>query len=733
MNLRRLFFVVNIIAVVALLLQGSAISAGQGATVTILEGKFIILWGDSQQGRSEMFMEYFLATTRGETVGLVVSEGLLSPLGGGLGLNRQSVVVQGAWLEGYRIFQVQAISLANDAQANPQGVYGSQPWVSILCKFADVTDEPRDKPYFVGMYSDQYPGLDHFWRQNSYDLANLEGSGVAGWYVLPHNRDYYVYGGHLDFGRAAQDCSGVADPYLDFTPFVGINLMFNAELDNYAWGGGWYLCLDGICKVWRMTWEPPWGYENIGVIAHETGHGFSLPHSEGNCHQTYDNRWDVMSDVWDNGEDPLYGTMGQHTISYHKELLGWITSEQVFTATLGTLATISLEKLALPQTENYLGAVIPIDGSLSHFYTLEVRKPTADPVDYDKWLPGFAVIIHEVTVGNDEPAVVIDQDGDCDTGDAGAMYIPGEVFTDEAHGIQVEIDSSTDSGYVVTINNHFVAMQQVEISGAMQGNAGESLPFSATVSPENATTPITYTWEATGIPPVEHVGGTTDNIELAWEEVGTKAITLTASNAGGSVVDTHLVEIQNAIPLVSLEGPGAGNVGESYIYTATVLPEDVLQPITFTWQASGQELITHTGGLSDAVRFTWYMPGWQVITVTATNAFGSTSITKEVKIWKPPQGVELSGPVEGFTYRDYTFTATVDPADTTIPITYTWSIDGGEGITHVGGISDELVTSWERVGTYTISVTATNPAGSVAEIWTISILARILIPITMKN
>ena len=41
----------------------------------------------------------------------------------------------------------------------------------------------------------------------------------------------------------------------------------------------------------------------------------------------------------------------------------------------------------------------------------------------------------------DEPAIVIDQDGDCNTGDAGAMYTPGEVFTDAENGISVSIDS----------------------------------------------------------------------------------------------------------------------------------------------------------------------------------------------------------------------------------------------------------------------------------------------------
>ena len=63
--------------------------------------------------------------------------------------------------------------------------------------------------------------------------------------------------------------------------YDGINMMFNSNFDNgYAWGGARYMTLDGETKLWRTTWEPPWAYHSISVIAHEMGHGFGLPHSD---------------------------------------------------------------------------------------------------------------------------------------------------------------------------------------------------------------------------------------------------------------------------------------------------------------------------------------------------------------------------------------------------------------------------------------------------------------------
>jgi M6 family metalloprotease-like protein len=646
MILRRLFYIANIVAVISLVLQGGGSNLYQGAAEASLEGTFTILWGDGAPGTGETSTQYMLATNQGAIVRLVISDEALASPGGPISLDGKQVEVQGTWLDGENSLLVRSIRLAQGVKSGVDGVYGPQPWVSILCKFSDVTDEPRDKAYFEGMYSSEYPGLDHFWQQNSYGLVNLQGSGVFGWVVLPHIRDYYLPGGNLDWWKAAADCTGVANPYVDFSPYVGINLMFNAELDGFAWGGSWYACLDGVCKSWRTTWEPPWGYGNIGVIAHETGHGFGLPHSEGNCQQVYDNRWDVMSDVWSNGADPIYGTLGQHTISYHKELLGWMTPDQVFTAKLGTLKMITLEKLALPQADNFLGAVIPIDGQTTHFYTLEVRQPSNDLLDYDKWLPGFAVIIHEVTQGQPEPAILIDQDGDCNTADAGAMFTPGEVFTDAVHGITVSIDSATPTGYVVTINNRFKPMQLLAINGVDFGYIGESLPFTATVSPADASIPITYTWETIGMEPVQHTGGITDTIDLSWEGEGTKTITVTATNAGGELVTMRQVDI---------------------------LPQVV------------------------------------------------------------PAGVEISGPQVGYVAASTTFNAQVSPISATLPITYVWTIDGNESITHTGDLSDGLIYRWDGPGMHLIEIKAFNVVGEVADMWTITIYFGNYLPLSLRD
>ena len=464
MSTKRFLTLLNLLLVMMLLLSqgGQPISAQRlwsGQQIS-LSGWFTTTWGDPKPGSGGRPIEiYMLTDDSGRSTQLLLDEGLIRPLGGILALNRKRVIVGGRWV-GTAVLEMQSIQLDTEPKAPAahsalQSVSGPQPWISILCKFADVADEPKTPAYFQGMYSSTYPGLDHYWRELSYDIANVEGSDAVGWYTLPQPRSYYVYDRDgdgdedLHHSRAADDCTAVADDDVYFPDYVGINLMFNDVLDCCAWGGGYYMSRDGVTKVWHMTWEPPWGYEDVTVIAHEMGHGFGLPHSSGAYGQTYDNQWDVMSDTWSNcylSSDPVYGCLGQHTISYHKDLLGWIPAGQKYMATASS-QTVTLEQLALPQTGNHKMVQIPIDGSANHFYTVEVRRK----VGYDVKLPGQAVIIHEVDTTRVRPAYVVDVDGNGNTGDDGAMWTVGETFSDAVNDISVSVDSATATGFVVAI------------------------------------------------------------------------------------------------------------------------------------------------------------------------------------------------------------------------------------------------------------------------------------------
>ncbi len=493
--------------------SGAALEQANGQD---LSGTFEVLWGDPPPGSNRAAQtSYWLRDKQGNAYRLQLDP--LADPGRWLPLNGQVVALKARPVgplvparEGAAdpVLRVDAVTALSPQTPTAPALTGSQPWVSVLCQFSDVAAQPKDLTYFLNMFAGAAPSLDHYWRELSYDKINMTGSGAFGWYVLPKPRSYYVYDMNGDgkaeanLDRAANDCTAVADPYVHFPSYVGINLMFNSELDGLAWGGSRTVNVDSQVRSFRMTWEPPWGYEHISAMAHEMGHGFGLPHSSGQYGQTYDNDWDVMSWPWlCNPRHPVYGCTGQHTISPYKNSLGWFDAGQVFYAPKGR-STITLDRLDLSAAAHYRMAIIPLADE--SYYSVEARRRSAG--SYDAQLPGDAVIIHRVDSGR---AYVLDVDNNGKTGDAGAMWTAGETFVDPVNPVEIRVDSETATGYVVTIHV-IVPPSSFRKSAPASGTAGA------------ARTP-TISWEAgSGATSYEYCFDTTNDSACAgsWMSAG---------------------------------------------------------------------------------------------------------------------------------------------------------------------------------------------------------------------
>ncbi len=451
--------------VVCLMLCAVPNEAAGGESLT---GTMIVNWADPAPGVYKVAPpSYTLADDDGVAHSVRVEPFLVAAAGGPHRINNQRVRLQVVQSGDPQRATVQLLEFIGAKRA-PTDVSGSQPWVSLMCKFSDVAAEPQDLDFFVGMFDNSPGRLDHYWRKVSYDVINVVGSTAAGWVTLPKvQSDYIAVPGQgcldgnpdndADLGLLFADCTAAADELIDFSnggsPYVGINLMFNSDLDGCAWGGGWPAELDEVEKIWRTTWEPPWGYGNVGVMSHEMGHGFGLPHSNNwdNDGSPYDNSWDVMSDAhgW-TGFDSTYGRLGKHTIAYHKaDILGWILPEEIFIPEDDTREAVSIDYLALEATTNYRMARIPIPDS-TRYYTVEARGWTDL---YDAHLPGEAIIVHEID-SRSEPAWAYDVDpvpGDDSSGE-GTMWRVGETFIDTQAGISVHVASKTAQGFGVVIS-----------------------------------------------------------------------------------------------------------------------------------------------------------------------------------------------------------------------------------------------------------------------------------------
>ncbi len=79
------------------------------------------------------------------------------------------------------------------------------------------------------------------------------------------------------------------------------------------------------------------------------------------------------------------------------------------------------------------------------------------------------------------------------------------------------------------------------LGGPTTGFVETEYTYTATPVPANATLPITYTWEADG---QVAVSGQQSAITYTWTTPGTKAITVTAQNCGGTIVQYYTVNVQ---------------------------------------------------------------------------------------------------------------------------------------------------------------------------------------------
>lgn len=449
-------FILLLVIFIAVLLGGAPLrhllaQTPLGATAT--EGTLAVIWGDPPGG-GEPRLQAWLTGDDGRAIRLLADAARFGDLPA-LNGRRVRVIGRDAALgpAGGRTpdaLVIDDIRPAGTESAAAPLLAGNQPFVSVICKFSDIATPPKPTAYFQDMYAATMPGLDHYWQDSSYGQIDVGGSAAFGPYTLPETLAYYVPNGDPQLSPLARDCAAAADADIDFTVYSGINFMYNADIGCCAWGGKQTLTLDGATKSYSTSWLPPWAYSSISVVQHEMGHGFGLPHSSGDYDETYDSPWDVMSKDRANcsiTRDPVYGCVAQGTISYHKDILGWIPAARKYTHA-GGQQTIHLEQLTLPGGEGYLMAQIPIDGSSTHFYTVEARRQ----VGYDAKLPGAGVIIHEVITNRTRPARVVDSDNDGDPGDAGAVWLPGETFAGLDH-VLVTVDEASGTGYTVTLSN----------------------------------------------------------------------------------------------------------------------------------------------------------------------------------------------------------------------------------------------------------------------------------------
>jgi hypothetical protein len=139
-----------------------------------------------------------------------------------------------------------------------------------------------------------------------------------------------------------------------------------------------------------------------------------------------------------------------------------------------------------------------------------------------------------------------------------------------------------------------------------------------------------------------HLGWTTTDINGNWdleldaplaEDEGLRTISTARDygvvakfEAGTSSRLSMLFTEQPPTPpsAVVIAGPETGTVGQPYSFVASVSPLTATLPITYVWQATGQDEQTVLGSVEEDVSFTWNSAGEKTVVVTVSNGWGSS-------------------------------------------------------------------------------------------------------------
>jgi M6 family metalloprotease-like protein len=536
-----------LLALVAVL-AAVAPSAAQGT----VEGVFHLVWRVAQNPAEPVEVTYHLSDDRGRTHTLELDPASLRAFGGPLALNRRRVEVTAAVLSaapgegGGSRLRVLSLRPAGPGVASIADAVqsGSRPYATVLCRFADslaVTPHPAEF-YQALLVGKEENGLDHYWREVSEGRIDLGGSVVAGWVNLPRPRAQYFPNGlnsNPDFWTLVADCTHAADATVDFGQYAGINMQFNLEL-GASWGGSAYVAADGVNRVMPMTWMAPWA--GHAVYAHEIGHSFGLPHSSGPYASTYDSKWDVMSNSYTRAVDGEY--IGQHTMIFHKNMLGWITPDQRYLAAAGSRQTLVLNRSELPgTTADYQMAQVPIP--YGQFYTVEARRR----VGYDEGLPGEGIVIHRVdTTRPDRAAQVVDPDGNGNPNDAGAIWLPGERFTDPENDVAISVDAAVGTGFRVTVS---LAAPVTMLSDSLRRMAVMESEYADSLRAEGGMGSYTWSVTAGSLPPGVALNPASGVLSGSPSQAGTWRFTARAASGSVSASREFRVDVLRPVRITS--------------------------------------------------------------------------------------------------------------------------------------------------------------------------------------
>ena len=320
-------------------------------------------------------------------------------------------------------------------------------------RFANTRDKfVQKREDFNRLFSNEWPGMGHYWRAVSYGKVRVEGEAVDWIDLLGNWQDYCetVQGAKV-FDR--QKLADEVSKRYSMRDFDAVAFFPNIR-DERTNATSVTVKMQG--KVYPGIYCPDYGI-SVQVCAHETGHAFGFDHTFVTPGQR--DTWDVMGagGSWGN-KHLVFGAIPSDTDAYHKMMAGWIAEPQILRIGPGMEREFHLERLAEPTQDRYLAVVIKSANAGNRFWTLEARMRAG----YDMGaIQREGVVCHDCDPNRRDPTVtimnlsavsaVVDTDNNGNLGDEGAGWDVGKTYVNTQYHFSVTVLSRDATGYVVRV------------------------------------------------------------------------------------------------------------------------------------------------------------------------------------------------------------------------------------------------------------------------------------------